>query len=130
MLLGKSIKNDSNSLYLYNKLFKIALKPNLYITSIFCRGLVYPSILTFPIVNLSKTVRNLYVFWKVTEKSCSNLYLLLKISYRSSKSNSYRMLIPRRGPVNLSTPIFGKINLKDTVTNLFAAWKFKQQLLK
>ena len=40
------------------------------------------------------------------------------------------MLIPRRGPVNLSTPIFGKINLKDKVTHFFAAWKFKQELLK
>ena len=95
LLFQMSLKNGCNSLYLHNKLFEITLKPNSYITSIFCHGLVYPSTLTFPNINLKKTVENIYVVSNVTEKSCNNLYLLVKVFHRSSKSNSYLM------PVNL-----------------------------
>ena len=93
--------NGYNNLYLYNKLFKITLKPNSYPASIFCGGLVNSSTLTFPNINFKKTVGNLYVVSNVTEKSCNNLYLLLKVFHRSSKSNSYLMSISRRAPVNL-----------------------------
>ena len=65
-----SLKNGCNNLYLYNKLFKITLKPNSYLTSIFCHGLVNPSTLTVPNINIKKTVGNLYVVSNVTEKSC------------------------------------------------------------
>ena len=96
-----SRKNDYNNLCLYSKLFKITLKPNSYLASIFCRGLVNPSTLTFPNINFKKTVGKLYVVSNVTEESCNNLYLLLKVFYRSSKSNSCLMSIFHRTPVNL-----------------------------
>ena len=93
--------NGYNNLYLYNKLFKITLKPNSYLASIFCPDLVNSSTLTFPNINFKKTFGNLYVVSNVTEKSCNNLYLLLKVFHKSSKSNSYLMSISRRAPANL-----------------------------
>ena len=42
-----------------------------------------------------------------------SFYLLIKVFHRCSKSNSYLMSISRRGSVNLSTPIFGNINLTE-----------------
>ena len=84
MLFQISLKNGCNNFYLRNRLFKITLKPNSYLTSFFCHGLVNPSTLTFPNINLRKTVENLYVVSNVTEKSCINLYLLkLKVKFIS-----------------------------------------------
>ena len=66
LLLGKSIRNDYNNLYLHNKPFKITMKPNWYLTSIFRLGLVNLSTLTYPNISLTKAVWNLYVVchWK------------------------------------------------------------------
>ena len=105
-MLGKSIRNGCNNLYLNKNLFKSTLKPNSYLTSILCQGLVNPSILTFSNINLKKIVRNLCVVSNVTEKSCNSLYLLLKVLHKSSKSNSYLMSTSRCGPVNNLYPNF------------------------
>ena len=105
-MLGKSIRNGCNNLYLNKKLFKSTLKPNSYLTSILCQGLVNPSILTFSNINLKKIVRNLCVVSNVTEKSCNSLYLLLNVFHKSSKSNSYLMSTSRCGPVNNLYPNF------------------------
>ena len=91
--------NGVNDLYLQNKLFKIILKPNSYLTSIFCHDQVNLSTLTFPNTSLKKAVENLYVVSNVTEKSCNNFYLLLKVFHRSSKSNSHLMSISSRARV-------------------------------
>ena len=96
-----SLKNGCNDLYLHNKLFKITLKANSHLTSIFCHDLINPSTLIFPNINLKKTVGNLSVVLNVTEKRCNNLYLLVKFFHRSSKSNSHLMSISCRAPVNL-----------------------------
>ena len=101
LLFQMSRINGYNNLYLYNKLFKITLKPNSYLASIFCQGLVNSSTLTFPNIHFKKTVGNLYVVSNATEKSCNNLCLLLKVFHRISKLNSYLMSISRRAPVNL-----------------------------
>ena len=45
----------------------------------------------------------------------------------SYKFFAYLMSLSRRGPVNQSTPTFGNINLTETATNLFVAWKFSQK---
>ena len=62
---------------------------------------------------------NLLDVWNITEKGCNNLYLLPKVFHGSSKSSSYLMPISRRGPINLSTPTFGKINLTGAMTQPF-----------
>ena len=127
-MFEKSIKNDCNNFCLYNIPLKFFLKRNWYLASIFCHGPINSSILTFPNINLKKTEFYMF-FWKISEKG-NNLYLLLMIFHRSSKSNSYLMLNFRGDAVNLPTSIFENINMTETVTNLFAAWKFKQKLLK
>ena len=53
----KSIRNDCSDLYLHNKAFKITMKPNWYLTSIFRRGLVNLSTLIYPNINLTKAIR-------------------------------------------------------------------------
>ena len=96
-----SLKNGCNNLYLPNKHFEITVKLNSYLTQTFYHGLVNPSTLTFPNINLKKTVENLYVVSNVTEKICNNIYLLVKVFHRSPKSNSYLMSISCRAPVSL-----------------------------
>ena len=91
---------------------------------------VNPSTPTFLNINLTKTRKNLLIVWKITEKVCNILHALRKFFLRNSKSNSYLMSISRRGPVNLSFPTFGNINLTKTITNLLVAWKYNQKLLK
>ena len=126
-MLGTLIKNDCNNLYLHPKLLKITLKLNSYLASIFRRGPVNPSTPSFPNINLTKTMTNLLIVWKMTEKGYNNLYLLTKVFHKSSKSNSYLMPISRRGPVNLSTPTFDNISLTEAMTNLLVVWKFDQR---
>ena len=127
-MLGDLIKNDCNDLYFHQKPFKTDLKANSYLASIFYCGPVNLSTPTLPNINLAKTNKNLLVIWKITEKGCNNLHLLLKAFRINSKSNSYLMSISCCGPVNLSTPTCN-INITETMTNLLAAWKLNQKLL-
>ena len=45
----------------------------------------------------------------------------------SLKWNLYLTSFACRGPVNLSTPTFGNINLTERMTNLIVAWKFNKK---
>ena len=113
-----SLKNGCNNLYLHNKLFKITLKPNSCLT-FFCRDLANPStLLTFPNINLKKTVGNLHVVSNITEKSCNNLYFHLKVFHRSSKSNSHVMSVSRRAPKTLSSGCFSNNGAYIQLVNL------------
>ena len=83
------------------------------------RGLVNRSIFTFPNISLTKKEFQIYLlFGKLLKNGYNHLYLLKKIYYRSSKSNSYLISISIRGLVNVSTPTFSNINLTKTTTNL------------
>ena len=53
---------------LHLKSFKMIFKPNSYLMSIFHRGPVNLSTLTFPNINLTKRIINLFVISKITEK--------------------------------------------------------------
>ena len=74
LLLGKSIRYDCNNLYLHNKPFKITMKPNWYLTSVFPCGLVKLWTLTFTNINLTKAVRNLYVVCHCKEAAIISIY--------------------------------------------------------
>ena len=95
------IRNVCKNLYLHPKPLKVTFKSNSYLMPISCRGPVTLSIPNFPNINLTKTLTNLLVVWKMTEKGLNNFYLLPKVFHRSSKLNLYLMPISRRGPVNL-----------------------------
>ena len=81
-------KNYCNNIYLQLKPFKITLKPNSYLTSVFRRDPENPLIPFFRNIFLKKKKTNLPVVWKITEKGCNNLYLLTNLFHRSSKPNS------------------------------------------
>ena len=115
-----SVSNGWNNLYLHPKPFKSMFKPNSYLMSIRCPGLVNPSVPTFLNINLTKTIRNLLLASKITKKWLQEsifpplyLYELEIISYVASLS--------RRGPVNMSAPTFYNINLTETMTKLLDA---------
>ena len=48
----------------------------------------------------------------------------------SYKSFPYLTLLSRHGPVNLSTPTFGNINLTEAMADLILAWKFNEKRLQ
>ena len=77
-MLGYSIKNGCKYLYFHPKHFKITFKSNSHLMSISRVGLVNPSIPTFPNLNLTKTLTNLLVAWKFTEKDYHNLFFFLR----------------------------------------------------
>ena len=64
------------------------------------------------------------LFRKSLKNDCSNIYLHPYTFEMSYKSFSYPTLLSRHGPVNLSTPTFGNINLTEAMSNLLFAWKF------
>ena len=80
-----SLKNGCNNLYLRNKLFKITLKPNSYLTSIFCHGLVNPSTLTFPKINLKKHLQ-IYMLFQMSQKKAAVISICLLRSYIEAQS--------------------------------------------
>ena len=51
----------------------------------------------------------------------NNLYFHPYKLHKGYKLFSYLMSLSPRGPVNPSTPIFGNINLIETITNLIVA---------
>ena len=120
-LLENLIKNNCNNLCFHNKSFKITLKPNSYLTSIFHRSPVNQSTPTFSNISLTKTMTNLFLVLNITEKNCNILYLLLKVFHRSSEPNSYLISIFYCGPVILWAPTFSDMSLTQTSTNLFIA---------
>ena len=83
-----------------------------------------PSTPLLPISILQKERQIHLLLGKSLKKGWNNLYLLPKFFQRSSKPNSYLMLISHSGPVNLSTPTFGNISLTEAMANLLVVWKF------
>ena len=67
MLLRNPIRNNCENLYLHPKPFKITVKPNSYLPSIFCRGPVKPSNSNFLNTNLTNTITNLLVISKFNQ---------------------------------------------------------------
>ena len=112
-----------NSLYLPSNQIHIwfILIYNILIS---CRGSVNPSTPTFPNMNLAKKLRIYLLFRKSLKIGCNNLYIHTYTFDGRWESFSYLTSLSRRGPVNPSTPIFLNINLRETITNLIAAWKF------
>ena len=68
LVASTSLKKSCNNLYLHCKVFQMNRKSNSYMTSISCHSPVNPSILIFPSINLTQTIKNLLVPWKVTQK--------------------------------------------------------------
>ena len=68
LLLGNLVKNGFKNLYFHPKHFKSPFKSNSYLISVSHPGPVNPSTPTFPNINLTKTMRNLLVAGKITEK--------------------------------------------------------------
>ena len=62
---------------------RLGLKPSSYLISVFCRDPINPSNASFPNINFTKTMTNLVVVSKITEKCCNILYLLAKVFQRS-----------------------------------------------
>ena len=67
MLLRNSIRNNCKNLCLHPKPFKITIKPNSYLPSIFRRGPVKPSNPNFLNINLTKRITNLLVISKFNQ---------------------------------------------------------------
>ena len=59
-----------------------------------------------------------------------NLYLYSKTYNMGLKWNLYLKSLSLRGLVNPSTPLFGNINLTETMTNLIVARKFNHKRLQ
>ena len=123
-------KNYCNNIYLQLKPFKITLKPNSYLTSIFRSDAENPLIPTFPNIILKKKKTNLPVVCKITEKGCNNLYLLTNVFHRTSKPNSDIMPISHCGLINPSTPAFPNINLTKTIKKLLLVSKITKKELQ
>ena len=80
-------------------------KPNSYLMSIFHRGLVNLSTLTFPISILQKELEIYLLFQKSLKNSCKISFFFYPYTFDMSyKSFSYLTPFSRRGPVNLLTP--------------------------
>ena len=70
---------------------------------------VNPPNLTFFNIGLTKTMTDLLIAWKITQKC---------LQFMCSKSFSYLVSISRVGPVNLSTATFPNITLTKTMTKV------------
>ena len=64
------------------------------------------------------------------KNGCNNLYYHPFNLPKGQRLFSYLASFSRRGPVNWSTPTFGKINLKKTMIKLIVAWKFSQKRMQ
>ena len=126
MLLGKSIKNDCNNLYLHKNPFKITVKLNSYMAPIFCHGPINPSTLNSRKMNL-KQWQIFLLLKKPLKNGCNHLYLPPNTFNMSLRSFSYLVSISWGGPVNPSTSTFPNINLTKTIKYLLTVWKITEQ---
>ena len=134
--MGNPIKNGCKNLYLQPKVFKTTLKPNSYLPLNFRCSLWNPSSPTF--LNITKTMTNLSVVKKISEKGCNALSLLSLVFHRNSNSNSHLMSISHRSKsVNPSSsqyqPDTGNVKFSfraEAMTNRLVAWKFNKKFLK
>ena len=94
--------------------------------SIFRRGLVNPSTLTFSNINLTQTMTDLLVDLKPLKE----IYLHTNTFNMSSKSFSYLKPVFHPGPVNLSFPTFFNNNLTKAITYLPVLWKVTEKCLQ
>ena len=115
MFLGNSVKNSCKNLYLHPRSFKIIIKSDSYLTSVSRRGSVTPSTPAFPNINLKKTIGNLLVVSKITEKWLQQsllpslfLWYEIKITFLSD------VTFPLRS-ANSVNPNFPNTNLKKTI---------------
>ena len=67
-LLLKSLKRGCSDLYFQSNSFDMICKSFPYLTSLFSRGPVNPSTLTFGSINLTEIMTNLLVAWKINQK--------------------------------------------------------------
>ena len=68
LLLQKSLKRGCNDLYFQSYGFDMICKLFPYLTSLFSRGPVNSSTLTFRSINLTETMTSLLVAWQINQK--------------------------------------------------------------
>ena len=122
MLLKNSMKNSCKDLYLANHIHIWCQFPAV------TRQIRQPTL--FPIWTLQKQLKIYLLFEKSLKISCNNLYFHFYTIDMGCKSFSYLTSFSRRGPVNLSTPTFGNINLTEKMVNVIVDWKFNQKWLQ
>ena len=111
-MLGNSVKNGCKNFYLHDKPFKFTLQANSYLPSIFRRGPVNLSTLTFLNINLTKTIGN--CFKSHRKMAAISIYILPLMRDKN------HFLICRHFPIVAQyvhqPKIFGNINLTETIT--------------
>lgn len=112
------------------KSFKLTFKPNWYRMSVFRGSRVNLSTPTFSNINLTKKIEIYFLFQKLRNNGCNNLYFHLYTFDMSYKLVSYLTLLSECGLLNSLTPFTSNINLTEAITNLLVPWKSNQKLLQ
>ena len=84
----------------------------------------------FPNINLTKKIEIYFLFQKLRNNGCNNLYFHLYTFDMSYKLVSYLTLLSECGLLNSLTPFTSNINLTEAITNLLVPWKSNQKLLQ
>ena len=121
LLLGNSIKSNCKNLYFHPKPFKITFKSSSHMMSISRRFQVTQSTDTFPNINLTITMTNLLIVWKITEEDCDDLYFSSCTFNMSYKSFSFLTALSPRGPCKFVYPHFWQCQ-SDRNRDRFNCW--------
>ena len=120
-MLGHSTKIGGKNLYVDPKYFKITFKSSSHLTSISRRFRVTQSTDTFPNINLTKTMTNLLIVWKILKEDCDDLYFISCTFNMSYKSFSFLTTLSRRRPCKFVYPHFWQYQ-SDRNRDRFNCW--------